>query len=40
MVKASKANGSDLVLSNDDVKKLAEANSSYLAEGRVVIVTN
>jgi hypothetical protein len=40
IIKATKANGSDLVLGADDVKKLAEANNSYLAEGRVVIVTN
>jgi hypothetical protein len=40
IIKASKAKGSDLVLGSDDVKKLAEANNSYLAEGRVVIVTN
>jgi hypothetical protein len=40
ILKASKAQGSDLVLSADDVKKLAENNNSYLAQGRVVIVTN
>ncbi|MHB8874169.1 MAG: LPP20 family lipoprotein [Myxococcaceae bacterium] len=40
VLKASKAKGSDLVLAAEDVKKLAEANNSYLAEGRVVIVTN
>ncbi len=40
VLKATKAQGSDLVLSADELKKLAEANNSYLAEGRVVIVTN
>ena len=40
VLKAAKATGTDLVLSADDVKRLAEANNSYLAEGRVVIVTN
>ena len=34
VIKASKAQGTDLVLSSDDVKKLSEANHSYLAEGR------
>jgi hypothetical protein len=40
VLKAAKAQGTDLVLSADDVKKLAENNNSYLAQGRVVIVTN
>jgi hypothetical protein len=40
VLKASKAKGTDLVLAADDVKKLGETNNSYLAEGRVVIVTN
>ena len=40
IVKASKAQGTDLVLTADDAKKIAQENSSYLAEGRVVIVTN
>ncbi len=40
VLKASKTNGTDLVLAADDVKKLAESNNSYLAEGRVVIVAN
>lgn len=39
VVKAEKVNGTDLVLSADDAKKLAASNNSYLAEGRVVIVT-
>ncbi|MBX5483411.1 MAG: LPP20 family lipoprotein [Myxococcaceae bacterium] len=39
VVKAARATGSDLVLSADDVKKLGESNNSYLAEGRVIIVT-
>lgn len=40
VLKAAKAKGSDVVLAADDAKKLGEANNSYLAEGRVVIVTN
>lgn len=40
VVKASKALGSDLVLPKEEAKRLAEANNSYLAEGRVVIVMN
>lgn len=39
VLKAKSIKGSDLVLSADDVKKLADGNTSYLAEGRVVIVT-
>lgn len=39
VLKAKAIQGSDLVLSADDVKKLGEGNNSYLAEGRVVIVT-
>ncbi len=40
VLKAAKAQGTDLVLSAEEIKKLSEANNSYLAEGRVVIVTN
>jgi len=40
VVKAKSADGSDLVLTADDIKKLTESNNSYLAEGRVAIVTN
>jgi hypothetical protein len=41
VLKASKVQqGTDLVLTADDIKRLAESNNSYLAEGRVVIVTN
>jgi hypothetical protein len=40
VVKATMAKGSDLILGADDLKKLAEVNNSYLADGRVVIVTN
>ncbi len=40
VLKAAKAQGSDVVLSAADAKKLTEANNSYLAEGRVVIVTS
>jgi glutathione synthase/RimK-type ligase-like ATP-grasp enzyme len=40
VVKAAKAQGTDLVLSAEDAKKLGETNNTYLAEGRVLIVTN
>lgn len=39
VLKAKSVSGSDLVISAEDVKKLGEGNNSYLAEGRVVIVT-
>jgi hypothetical protein len=38
VVKASKADGTDLVLAADDAKKI-DGNAAYLAEGRVIIVT-
>jgi hypothetical protein len=38
VVKAKKADGTDLVLASDEVKKI-EGDTSYLTEGRVVIVT-
>jgi len=40
ILKATKANGSDLQLDPADATKLLAANASFLAEGRVVIVTN
>lgn len=40
VIKAARADGSDIVLSSDDLKKVVEANNAYLAEGRVAIVTN
>ena len=40
VVKASQASGSDVILGADGARKLAEANNSYLAEGRVAIVTD
>lgn len=40
VIKAAKVNGSDVILSADDIKKLADSNNAYLAEGRVAIVTN
>lgn len=40
VVKASKAEGTDLVLSAEDLQRLAGSNASYLAEGRVAIITN
>lgn len=40
VVKATRADGTDLVLTADDIKKLTESNNAYLAEGRVAIVTN
>ena len=39
VVKAAQLQGSDLVLAEDALKKLMEANASFLAEGRVAIVT-
>lgn len=39
VVKAASAKGSDLVLSPQEAGRLADANNSYLAEGRVIIVT-
>ncbi|NVI97522.1 hypothetical protein HV824_05230 [Myxococcus sp. AM009] len=39
VVKAKGSKGSDLVLASEDAKALAEANTRFLAEGRVVIVT-
>ncbi|MBI3182241.1 MAG: hypothetical protein HYZ28_08865 [Myxococcales bacterium] len=38
VIKAAKAEGSDLIVPAGEVKRVLEANSSYLAEGRVVIV--
>ena len=40
VLKASKANGTDLQLDSADAQKLLATNASFLAEGRVVIVTN
>lgn len=40
VVKATKVSGSDLVISADDLKKLSEANNSYLAQGKVAILTS
>jgi len=39
VVKAAQLQGSDLVLAEDALKQLNEANASFLAEGRVAIVT-
>jgi hypothetical protein len=39
VVKAAQLQGSDLVLAEDALKTLTEANASFLAEGRVAIVT-
>jgi hypothetical protein len=39
VLKAASLKGSDLVLSAEDAGRLASANNSFLAEGRVVIVT-
>src|SRR5262249_17197589 len=38
VLKASEAKGTDLVLAESDLKKLAETNTSFLSEGRVVVV--
>ena len=40
VLKAAKVQGTDLVLSADDLKRLSESNNAYLAEGRVAIITN
>lgn len=40
VLKAAKANGSDLQLDSASALKLLATNSDFLAEGRVVIVTN
>ena len=40
VLKAMAATGSDLKLSADDAKKLAALNTSFLADGKVVIVLN
>ncbi|MFP2895304.1 hypothetical protein [Corallococcus sp. 4LFB] len=39
VVKAAQLQGSDLVLSAEGARALAEANTRFLAEGRVAIVT-
>lgn len=38
VVKAVRAQGTDLVLPSKTVKKLSDANTAYLAEGRVIIL--
>ena len=40
VLKATRANGSDLQLDSADAMKLLATNAGFLAEGRVVIVTN
>ena len=40
VLKATKVQGTDLVLSAQDLKKLAEFNNEYLSDGRVAIVSN
>ena len=40
VLKAAKATGADLQLGPEDAKKLAALNTSFLADGRVVIVLN
>ncbi|MFZ5467990.1 MAG: LPP20 family lipoprotein [Myxococcota bacterium] len=39
VVKAARVQGSDLVLGAGEVKKLSQTNNTFLAEGRVVVVT-
>ncbi|HEX8700311.1 MAG TPA: hypothetical protein VF815_15800 [Myxococcaceae bacterium] len=39
VVKASQLQGTDLVLAEEALKQLTEANTAFLAEGRVAIVT-
>lgn len=40
VLKAAKATGADLQLAPEDAKKLAALNTSFLADGKVVIVLN
>ena len=40
VIKAAKASGADLQLGAEDAKKLAALNTSFLADGKVVIVLN
>ena len=40
VIKASDATGTDLVLAVEDVKRLNETNTAFLAEGRVIVVMN
>lgn len=40
VLRAAKATGADLLLRAEDAKKLASVNTSFLADGRVVIVLN
>jgi hypothetical protein len=40
VIKAAKATGTDLQLAPEDAKKLAALNTSFLADGKVVIVLN
>lgn len=40
VIKAAKATGSDVQLAPEDAKKLAALNTSFLADGKVVIVFN
>jgi hypothetical protein len=40
IIKALKATGADLQLAPEDAKKLASLNTSFLADGKVVIVLN
>jgi hypothetical protein len=40
VIKATDVKGTDLVLADADIKKLNETNTSFLSEGRVVVVTN
>jgi hypothetical protein len=40
VVKAAKANGADVLLSQDEAKKLVSSNPPFLAQGKVVIVFN
>ncbi len=40
ILKATEAKGTDLVLADADVQKLNSTNTSFLSEGRVIVVTN
>jgi hypothetical protein len=40
VIKAAKANGTDVLLSQDEAKKLVSMNPPFLAQGKVIIVFN
>ena len=40
VIKAAKANGADVLLAQEEAKKLVSMNPPFLAQGKVVIVFN